>query len=543
MSTQQERERILQTQPIRELQHRIGALDMITVYMEEPHDKMTGRDIYCALIPSNQIEQALSDVGWDLVYGMGRPSTVTYHRNGKKHVKYLRFGNDKGIEPLIVGNEEIAEEFRLFHRLHHDQKRNRYIKIDKEGEKHVVAVVEPNQIKIRAKEIRQFLAIKEMHLSIQFCYLEYSPYPLEELELTEGENDHRDDLCSWNFHCADRRSIGEQGTCSRILGKRLIEPLPKSKSEFLGFSEEKKDYEDFMIGVDNDGDEITHTCNPDKLANFFGANPKAPNYLTPVSFRKDVLNRYYNRPEKYKVSDGFLRCGAIWGIPIDNHHSSRVCAWLGDLGRLPCGEQKHWRMHNIPSLPGVSATFFRRQILAKPTDSHCPEHIFQMRYGELQRACESHLGWQLLLPLGAGDQYHLQNIRVPSHDEQPDFDGLVLGLTKILIDSLNEEKLNTLIPDENNQHLRGSISRLEVVLNTCDASNASEHVGFLRKLQELRSSGSSHRKGQKYKTAIGHFDTEGGDLASVFENILWQVVAFLDYLINLVKQNRFRETR
>ena len=539
MNIQQERERLLQAKSIEELQHRIDAFDMVTVYMEESHDEMASRDICCALIPSNQIEQALSNVGWDLDYGMGWPSTVTYHRNGMKHVKYLRFGNDKGIEPLVVGNEEIAEEFRLFHRLHHDQKRNRYIKTDKEGEEHVVAVIGRNQIKIRAKEIRQFLAIKEMHLSIQFCYLEYSPYTLEELELTEGANDHRGNLCCWNLHCVDHRSIGEQGTCSRIVGKRLLEPLSKSKSEFLGFSEVKKDYEDFIIGVDNGGDEITHTCDLDKLANFFGANPKAPDYLTPVSFRKDVLNRYYKRPEKYRVSDGSLRCGAIWVIPIDNHHDNKVCVWLGDLGRLPYGEQKHWRVHNIPSATVVSAAFFRRQILAKPTDSSRPEHIFQVRYGELQDACESYLGWQLLLPLSTGDQYHLQNIRVPSHDEQPDFDGLVLGLTKILIDSLNEEKLNTLIADEN---IRGSLSRLEAVLNARDVSNVSEHVGFLRKLQRLRSSGSSHRKGHKYKMAISHFETEGSDLASVFENILRQAVAFLDYLINLVKQNRFRET-
>ena len=545
MNTRQERERILQTKSVKELQHRIDALDMVTVYMlEEPHDKRASRDISCALIPSNQIEQALSDIDWDLDCGLGWPSTVTYYRNGMKHVKYLRFGNSKGIEPLIVGNEEIAEEFRLFHRLHHNQKRNRYIKIDEEGEKHVVAVIEPNQIKIRAKEIRQFLAIKEMHLSIQFCYLEHSPYTLEELELTEGTNDHRDNLCCWNFHCTDRRSIGEQGTCSRVLGKRLIEPLPKSKSEFLGFSEPKKSYVDFIIGSDNNGHEIIHTCNPDDLAGSFGANPDAPNYLASVSFRKDVLNRYYDRPEKYKVSDGFLRCRAIWGIPIDNHHDNKVCVWLGDLGRLPYSEQKHWRAHNILSSTGISATFLHRQILARPATSRRPEHIFQVRYDELQRACESHLGWQLLLPLDAGDQYHLQNIRVPSHDEQPDFDGLVLGLTKILIDSLNEKKLNMLITDESIQTLKGgSLSRLEAVLNNRDASNASDHVGFLRKLQKLRSSGSSHRKGDKYKTAISHFETEDGELSSIFENILRQAVALLDYLINFVKQNRFHETR
>ena len=140
--------------------------------------------IYCALIPSNKIKQVLSESSWDLPRGHGVPSTVEWHEDGKKRVEYVRYGDDDGIEPLVINrnfNEsidhgrredyrEISEEFRLFHRLYHDRKTDQYIKIDDEGNEHLVAVVEPDCIQIRLQEISQFLAIKEMYLSIQFSF-------------------------------------------------------------------------------------------------------------------------------------------------------------------------------------------------------------------------------------------------------------------------------------------------------------------------------------------------------------------------------------
>ena len=56
-----------------------------------------------------------------------------------------------------------------------------------------MAVVEPDCIKIRLKEIRQFLAIKEMHLSIQFRYYEFSKYSLKTLRASEDEVKHREE--------------------------------------------------------------------------------------------------------------------------------------------------------------------------------------------------------------------------------------------------------------------------------------------------------------------------------------------------------------
>jgi hypothetical protein len=118
----------------------------------------------------------------------------------------------------------------------------------------------------------------------------------------------------------------------RLCGKYLIPPFSKKKSGLWGFASDKpEEYVDFIIEVNEGGDDVLHTPNPETLENSFGKNPRSPNYLTPVFFSRDVLDKYYNQPSKYAVEDGYLRCGDLWGIRIDNHHDDKVIAWLGDL--------------------------------------------------------------------------------------------------------------------------------------------------------------------------------------------------------------------
>lgn len=540
MSGDKDHDRLSQAQMLASHIRDLQITEMLTVYYTDS-DGSHSYGIYCALVPNDQIDKALSSPTWDLSHGDGTPGSVMYHESGEERVKYLRFGDDTGIEPLIIDRmfhgirkdyKEISEEFRLFHGLYHDRKTNQYIKIDDDGNETIVAIVEENRVQIRTKEIRQFLAIREMHLAIQFDCREHSVYSLEELGLEEDGHDQREDLTCWGLHYGDFGGIGEYRAFSRLLGKRLVEPLPKSKSGFWGFSEAPlKKHAEFIIAVDANGDETTHTSDPDALANFFGANPGAPNYLTPVHFRKQVLDTYYQQPSKYTVEDSMLRCGTLWSVQIDNHHDEKVCVWLSDLGRdLPYEEQLHWRAYNISPEGGVSETYFRRQILNQFADSDRPEHVFSDRYHRLQKECEDSLGWQLLLPLSHGDEYYLKCMRIPATEEQRDFDELILGLTKILIDSLNEKELNKLIPAGERPAVKGSIARLEVALAATGAEGADDHIAFLRKLQSLRSSSSAHRKGSNYRKIASDFGVDSQSLRSVFAGILEQARSFLDFL-------------
>lgn len=539
MSIESERERLSQAKTLEWLRRDLKLTDMVPVYLigENSSDS-----IYSVLVPCGRISDALSDSYWDFTPEDSVPFVDAVYEGGNKRAKYFRHGMIYGIEPLVIdrnfsglrnGYMEICEEFRLFHNLYHDSKKNEYIKFDDAGDEDTVIVVESNCIRIRLKELRQFLAIKEMYLSIQFDRVEHSTHSLKDLGLKESGSNHREGLIGWSLVYG-----GGNRAFSRVVGKRLVEPLPKSESGFREFAvESEQRFVDFVIGIDDGGGEITYSCNPDSLANFFGANPEAPNYLTPVHFRKEVLDKYYQKPGKYTVGDSLLCCGDLWFLDIDNHHGDKVCVWLGRIGdNLPYKEQLHWRAHNVAPEGGISETYFQRQFQQRPMDTDQADLLFKRRYHELRKACKDHLGWQLLQPLRRDDEHHFQSLRIPATDEQRDFDELVLSLTKILIDSLHVRRLNSLLSEELKEGLeKGSIAPFEAVLASRNVEGAAKHIAFLRNLQNLRSSSSAHRKGRKYKKIAKQFNIEGQNLRDVFAGILWQALDFLSFLVTLVR--------
>lgn len=523
--------------------------EYVTVYLSDRSDGHH-HAMYCALIPHDRIERSLADSSWDLSCGDGLPGSMVFSQKGKETVEYLRYGSSDGIEPLVICRYfhgmrpdyyEISEEFRLFHRLFHDRKQEKYIKIDDSGTEHEVVIVEPGRIQIRLLEIKQFLAIKEMHLAVMFDCREHSELTLTELDIEERSEDHHDELTNFMLYYGDFGGTKGHRTFTRLLGKRLFPPFPKEKSGLWGFTEEKaKRYVEFIIDVDDEGNEILNTCDPDRLANNFGGNPGEPNYFTPVHFRREVLDKYYHQPAKFSVEDGSVRCGSLWGLTVDNHHDDRVVVWLGDLGRdLFHEEQLYWRCYNIPPAGKVSDTFYKRQILGQFADSDHPEHVFKYRYGDLSEICKAILGWPLLLPLAEEDSHFFSAVRVPATDEQKDFDDLVLGLTKILVDSLNEKRLNQFIQATDRGEIKGSISRLQKALSSLGVEGYEEHIKFLRNLQDLRSSSSAHRKGSNYRKIAEELGIESQSLRVVFEGMLAKGTAYVEFLMALAKGGVF----
>ncbi len=540
-----EKKRFLQQGKLDDLRHDRKLNEMLTVY-ESNIGKWHNHGTYSVLIPNQIADHILSSSSWDFRHGQGTPGRMIRNYGHNKSVKYLRYGNDDGMEPLVIvrhfsgikdDHVELSEEFRLLHNLYHDRKKDRFIKIVDGGEEQVVACVKPDLIEVRLKEIRQFLSIKEMYLSMQFDYIEYSDLSLSEMNLPAKEDEEkREGDMHWFWNCGEDPTSTDYKSFSRLLGKRLYGPLPKSKS---GFDESKKEYEEFVIGIDEDGNEVKFTSDPDMLADYFGANPDAPNYLTSVYFNKEVLDKYYHHSSRYTVEDSLLRCGSFWVLCMDNHHEDKVCVWLGDLGRaLPYKEQLHWRAHNIIPQGNISETFYRNQILAEPMNSTNPEHVFRRHFHDLHGLCQTRLGWPIFLQLEPEDRHHLTTMRVPSSNEQREFDELILGLTKILIDSLNVKGLRGIAPNRGRNKNPGSIDTLQEALDAIGVTDYDEHVSFLRDLQNLRSSGSAHRKGKRYSMISEKFGMTEHHRQDVFKTILGKSCDFLSYLICLVESGR-----
>ena len=562
MSIDTDRERLLQKRNLEWIRSAWKATSMITVYRWDPENVRKDYFILAGLIPPNMVREILDEKRHiSRVIENVWPEPMAYSTSGESKIEYFRWGVDEdmyGSEPLVIKRRfsdikenyiEISEEFRLFHNLHHDRETDTYIKIDDAGNEETVAIVKPDEVQIRLKEIRQFLAVKEMYLSILFEFNEYSRYSLEDLGLDEVRRDEpkRDGLICWVYDCLNTPER-EFPSDSRLRGRRLIAPFPKSKSGLGDFADGPEQYAEFIVDVDDNGDQIYHTCDPDKLRDISGENPDAPQDNLPVHFRRQVLDKYYNEPSKYTVEDSMLRCASLWSMEIDNHAPDKVCVVLKELGiHLPYEEQLHWLAHNIPPEGGVSDTFFRRMVRGEWANSDQPDILFKQKYEQLQRVCDECLDWQLLERPGPGDEDRLRSLRVPTTNEKSHFKDLVLDLAVLLIELLNQESLKNLIPSgERNKAKVGKnkveINRLEYVLNSRGVTNFEKHIRFLQHLWDLRNINSKahieNPNDDRYKSTTKFFDLENLNYQEAFAKILEEAVQFLDFLISIVQSGK-----
>jgi hypothetical protein len=220
--------------------------------------------------------------------------------------------------------------------------------------------------------------------------------------------------------------------------------------------------------------------------------------LTPVFFRREVLETYFAEPERYKVSDGRLHCLSLWSCQIDNDLKSHVVVYLGDLGRdLPYEERLHWRRFNVPPEGKISETNFRRSFLAQFADAQAPDLVFRHEYASVMRDWEETQGWPLFLAPSPGDSHLLDTVRIPVTNSQVELDEQIGCLAKLLVDSLNEKELAAragVLKDDSK-----GITKLDGFLGRTQFPQRQSFIGLLRDLQALRSTGSAHRKGSEYK--------------------------------------------
>lgn len=379
---------------------------------------------YSAFISEERKEESISDPSWDLRVGDGLPELSFHFENGKKVWIYSK-QSDYGIEPLVIwrdfhgmkdGYWEVSEEFRFYFNLYEDRLNNKFIFIDDNGDDEDVILMSDKEIKIKLRLIKEFLAVKKMCIALFFDFNRFSEKTLEELGIKEYQKQEKGvdfiyliGAYNWEVPVDDKKK--SQGF---LKGKKLIFGLKDFKPELS--DKDKKKFVDFIIGIDENGKEITHTCDGDKL--------------TPVFFTKDVLTKYYSQPSKYSVEDGYLRCGSMWGLEMDNNLQDFVMVFLCDLGHLSYKEQLHWKSFNVATKGKMSHTAWARAFEAKFTDPEKSDLFFKQKFELFQKTWEKKFGWRLFKPLNKGDEHYFKTLRVPLTNEQKEFDEQVLAITR-----------------------------------------------------------------------------------------------------------------
>lgn len=490
---------------------------------------------FSALISNDKVANALENYHWDLRLDGGRPGFATHYTKGKPVTEYYRF-TDEGIEPLVYWRTfsgrkdsyyEVSEEFRLYFNLFEkqvDSNNKVFIYTNDEGDEDEVIQIVRDQILVKLKYLKEFLTAKQAHLAIYFEGMRFLNKTLKELNQLEIDDVKKGDNYIYSLRVRNVRNyldMGDKKTQGWLLGKKLIAGAKDFKPTIWETKEQEK-YEQFIIGVDEDGKEVFCSCNVD--------DQSKPSSLTPIFFKREVLKKYYDNPDRYSVEDGHVRREGFWGLRVMNNHRDHVVAWLGDLKLLPYKEQSHWRAFNItPSNKKISYTDFTRNIEGNFADPEHPEFYFKYKFKSFQEAWHKKFGWYLFQPLSEEDAHYMKSLHIPTTNERKEFEDQVASITKILIDSLNSEKLVSGLTT--NKQNPGSIDKLMAFLNSHELTFP-QMISFLRHLQSLRSTGVAHRKGGNYQKVKKFFDIDKKDLPAVFEDILIKCIRVLNTLEN-----------
>lgn len=482
----------------------------------------------CGLFPEKRVAAEMENI--NATYGSG--TCPGFNENGTDSCFiYKRFNNAYGMEPFVIERNfdglgkadeiEITEEFRLLNNLYFDREKNQYIDLETDT---TVVSVEGDFVKLHRKYLKRFLAVKKMvmliHIDSRYTLSVCDPSIVTRRELKKNKDKIYEfliDVCN------------KQQTFSKIYAKFAIRGCEIADCGYWPYNENNRYYEKFIIGIDKNGNSIEFTCNPQELSNRFEKIPDAPHYLTPIFFRREVLQKYYNNPERYSIESGIIRCGNLRSLYVDNETTDYISAYLGDLGcgSLDENEQKHWKNYNIAIDGKLSKTKMMRDFHAIPTQSNSPIFVFQSKYKKINKLFEEKVGWPLFLPLHDDDKFILRVIRIPLSNSQPEFEQQILYLVKLIIDSLNECKIDLKIPSSEG---KGSIKKLEKFFEVQGLKDYVTIIKDLRNIQSLRSACVAHMKGKKYEKIAKVFGIGSSSYIDIFFNIMEQANAFLDYI-------------
>ena len=500
-----------------------GQEEWVTVYSSDEEVLDCDGGTYSAIVPLEIAQETLKEYSWDLCKGDGFPRIINditgeycrIPKNGIEALVFLRIFNGRKSSYL-----ELSQEFVLYFDLCREVagEMERFIAFDNNGDEEVVAEINQKKAvtRVKLKFLKEFLFVKKAYLALFFDLRRYDSKTLEELNVDPKNSTTKKPLMTYRCYLGpDESSNKDRKTYAMIMGKKLIPPPDK---KFNAIDKQDKCI-DFIVGVDQNGKPKSFTC--DK--NILHKRNAPPYFLTAIFFKREVLEKYYNNPDKYEVQDACIIREGFWCLRADNSHDEYVVVFLGDLSSIPTQEQLYWRQFNISaSDSSISKTCYDRMFMVKFRESDQTDLFFKSQFELFNKKWEEKYGWKLWKDLNDEDQHNLSSLRIPLHkNSQREFDELVGALTKVFVDSLNENAIKKYLSDngiELPQNVKG-IDKFEALMNFLGVTSR-EMIKFFRDFQALRSRGVAHRKGPKYEKIKKEFGIGEKTLKEVFENKL-----------------------
>ena len=397
---------------------------------------------------------------------------------------------------------------------------------DDTGEYETVVIITKNKVLIKVKFLFKYMYENKMNLSIEFDYMRYSKYKLEDLDITEKQSIEKP-----SSNITYNQTINYcHRTMSSLWGVSFI-----NYPDLSDYKKYKK-YEEFIIDVDDYGTETLFSCNIDEISKHDREYPQDNYYTKPIYFRKEVLKKYID-DDKYFVGDGICkRKDNFWIIEIDNSGDEYVAVPFSRLHYLPHEEQLYWKSYNVYNDKcNITITAFIRWYVGVGAEPIGSDLKFKKLFPIFNKNWNYKFHWHLFKPLNEDDKHNFESLFLVENTIKK-FDEIILSLSKILIDSLNENELENEIKKHNYTLEKDSkgIKKLEIFLKINNVENTDDIIASFRNLQNIRSSSVAHRKSnsKKFTESIKFFYEDENNFNEVLKNIFNN---FINILVTLDK--------
>lgn len=490
----------------------------LTIYKYEELNQET-INIFCCLVRPTFLKKYLQNYHWGIDKGQEGIPSISESKKREKKTYIYKTHTESGLLPFIFYKSfsvngdylnyiDISEEFTLYFKLYErriSDWNRKYYYIDEVGDLEEVIIIELNQIVIKLKFLMEYISIRKLHFSIGFDFMRLSSVNLNEQNIKPKDENLSKSQLFYNHLIRDLNGHRNDKAQSWIYGKKVI----KYDRKFNNYHFESS-FVDFIIGYDNFGKEQLQSCR-------IGLDTM----LTMVFFKKEVLNKYFNDPDKYEVSILQVKSN-FFSITMDNDsEDDYVTLFLDELGKIPYKEQLHWKTYNIapPREIRISKAFYKSMIHGELTNtSESIDLFFKEKYKEFNKLWEMKFGWKFYKPLAKEDMHIFKSLHLPTTNNVKSFSEQILTIAKVTIDRLNDKEIGKNIESEKNDR---SITKLEKYVNS-KGIKIPEMFEFLRNLWVLRSGLLAHsfsKSNKECKKAMNYFGFDNKNYIEVAKNI------------------------
>ena len=396
-----------------------------------------------------------------------------------------------------------------------------YTRIDRMGNEVEVIKIDTRNgniiMKASTKYIKDFLSLSHMAL-VRI----HSHHRIRKDDFSEEERIDKGDQHFYKIMVANEvfMESHEHGiTKSSLRGIDVILPYTNPINENRILGPRPDSISEFIIGRNDDG--TNKTMNPKNAAY------SSSTFLLYVCFKKDILQKFYQKPEIYTISEGQIIKGPGYYLPYNNTPENSIMVYLGDLNGLPLEELHYFRGYNIPCpKESITEDRFRRDFLAEFSEPIELEHHLKINLKDLNQYFKKQFNFPLFkLDRTEVDEY-LKQIHIPLTREKKEFEDVILAADKVFVESISSKELKNLII--NSDKIKGfkSLKVLQEFIEQ-EFPELTTYIRYLFYLNDLRSTLAAHLSGKKYQKFLIDHKFKEIETIEIIEWVLNGILTFL----------------